>query len=63
MYHENNVSLLECNASIYFDEPCLSLYLFQNYANIKISNTSPGSKFAQQKVLKLYIRDELKLLI
>jgi hypothetical protein len=63
MYPENSVSLLECNTSTYFNEPCLSLNMFQNYANIKISNTSPGSKFTQQKVLKLYIRDELKLLI
>ena len=41
MYPENSVSLLECNANICFNEPCLSLYLFQNYANIKTSNTSP----------------------
>ena len=61
IYPENNVSLLEFNASICFNEPCLNLYLFQNYANVKISNTSPGSKFIQQKILKFYIIDEFKL--
>jgi len=34
-----------------------------NFVSIKIRNTFPGSKYAQQKVHKLRTTDKLKLLI
>jgi len=54
--------LYNCNASIYFNRQCLKKKLTPRYANIKIPNTSPATKFAQQKVTNIRIKDEIKYL-
>ena len=51
-----------CNAHIYFNKQCLRSNLIPNYAKIKISNTSPASKYTQKKVHTLRIEDDIKFL-
>jgi len=54
--------LYNCNASIYFNRQCLKKKLTPTYARIKIPNTSPATKFTQQKVTNIRIKDEIKYL-
>lgn len=44
-------------ANIYFNQKCLRNNLIPNYARIKITNTSPASKYTQQKNSTIRIRD------
>jgi hypothetical protein len=39
------------NANVQFSTECLQFNLTPNYANIKVNNTSPGSKFTQRTVV------------
>lgn len=54
--------VLKCNASVSFNKHCLNVKLISKYANIEVSDTFLRSEFAQQKVYKLRITDELKFL-
>jgi hypothetical protein len=50
LYKEIKHKILKCNANIQFKKECVKFDLTQNYANIKVNNTSPGSKFKQHKI-------------
>jgi hypothetical protein len=50
------------NANIYFDQKYLRKNLIPNYEMIKIPNTSPASKFTQQKASIIRIKGEIKYL-
>jgi len=54
--------LYNCKASIYFNRQCLTKKLTPSYARIKIPNTSPAHKHAQQKATTLRIKDKINYL-
>ena len=43
-----------------FNKQCLNLDIIPKFTNIKIKNTSPESKYTQQKTQRLCIKGELK---
>jgi len=53
---------MKCCANIYFNRQCLTQNLTPNYSKIKILNTSLASGFTQEKIVKLWIKDEIKFL-
>jgi hypothetical protein len=54
--------LYNCSASIYFNRQCLKKKLTPTYVRITVHNTSPATKFTQQKVTNIRIKDEIKYL-
>jgi hypothetical protein len=59
-YKNLNKRILKCCANIYFNKQCSNLDITVKFANIKTKNTSVGSKYTQQKIQKLRIKDDLK---
>ena len=54
--------LYNCNANIYFNQECLKNKLIPTYAKLKFPNASPATKYTQQKVTGMRIKDEIKFL-
>jgi hypothetical protein len=61
-YENLKKRLYNCNASIYFNRQCLKKHLTPNYANIKVSNTSPAHKHTHHKIPAIRIKDEIRYL-
>jgi hypothetical protein len=55
-YNILKYKILEFNVTTNFNNQCLNLDIIPKFANIKIKNTSPGSKYTQQKAKRLRIK-------
>jgi hypothetical protein len=61
-YENLKRKLHNCNANIYLNQQCLKKQLTPAYAQIKVPNNSPASKYTDHKVPSLRIKDEIKFL-
>ena len=61
-YRNINTKIMKYCANIYFNQQCLIRKLIPNYANIKITYTSPVSQVTLKKVHIIRIKDEIKFL-
>jgi len=60
-YKNMKGKVLKCKASICCNKQCLNK-IFQNYANIKMPEASPATKFTHSKLHLIRIKDEAKFL-
>lgn len=51
IYHYKNTKaeLLNCNANIYFNQPCIKKGITAKYTKIKVPNTIPVAKWTEKK--------------
>jgi len=51
IYHYKNTKaeLLNCNANIYFNQPCIKKGITPKYTKIKVPNTIPVAKWTEKK--------------
>ena len=62
-YKSTRTKILKCCANIYFNKATSNIKKFiPGNANIKLPNTSPAARIAQEKVHIMRIKDEIRLL-
>jgi len=61
--HKNlRTKVMKYCANICFNRQCINRKAIPNYANVKLSHTSPAANVSLNKIEKIRVKDELKFL-